>query len=47
MKTLIIVPSRFGSTRFEGKPLVDIHGKSLVKRTYEQALKTNLNSQNE
>jgi 3-deoxy-manno-octulosonate cytidylyltransferase (CMP-KDO synthetase) len=44
MKILIIIPSRFGSTRFEGKPLVDIHGKSLVRRTYEQALKTNLNA---
>ena len=42
MNILIIIPSRFGSSRFEGKPLVDIHGKSLVKRTYEQALKTNL-----
>ncbi len=42
MKTLIIVPSRFGSTRFEGKPLIDIHGKTLVQRTYLQALKTNM-----
>lgn len=44
MKILIVIPSRYGSTRFEGKPLVDIHGKSLVRRTYEQALKTNLNA---
>jgi len=42
MKTLIIIPSRYGSTRFEGKPLIDIHGKTLVQRTYLQALKTNL-----
>ena len=44
MNILIVIPSRYGSTRFEGKPLIDIHGKSLVKRTYEQALKTQLNA---
>jgi 3-deoxy-manno-octulosonate cytidylyltransferase (CMP-KDO synthetase) len=44
MKVLIVIPSRYGSTRFEGKPLVDIAGKSLVRRTYEQALKANIDS---
>ncbi len=44
MKVLIIIPSRFGSTRFEGKPLVDIAGKSLVRRTYEQALKAGMDA---
>jgi 3-deoxy-manno-octulosonate cytidylyltransferase (CMP-KDO synthetase) len=44
MKCLIVIPSRYGSTRFEGKPLVDIAGKSLIRRTYEQALKTKLNA---
>lgn len=42
MKVLIVIPSRFGSTRFPGKPLVNIAGKTLVRRTYEQALKVNL-----
>lgn len=32
-----IIPSRFGSTRFPGKPLVDIGGKSMIQRVYEQA----------
>lgn len=45
MKVLIVIPSRFGSTRFEGKPLVNIAGKSLVQRTYEQALKAQLDSE--
>lgn len=45
MKVIIIIPSRYGSTRFEGKPLVDIQGKSLVRRTYEQACKTKLNAE--
>lgn len=44
MKVLIIIPSRYGSTRFEGKPLIDIHGKSLVQRTYLQALKAGLDA---
>jgi len=44
MKVLIVIPSRYGSSRFEGKPLVDIAGKSLVRRTYEQALKAKINS---
>lgn len=44
MKVLIVIPSRYGSTRFEGKPLIDIHGKSLVQRTYLQAMKANLNA---
>ena len=37
-----IIPARFASTRFPGKPLVDIHGKSMLKRVYEQCLKSNL-----
>lgn len=32
-----IIPSRFQSTRFPGKPLVDIDGKSMIRRVYEQA----------
>ena len=44
MKVLIVIPSRYGSTRFEGKPLIDIAGKSLVQRTYMQALKTGLDA---
>lgn len=39
MNILAIIPARYQSTRFPGKPLVDIHGKSMVQRTYEQALK--------
>jgi len=42
MKVLIVIPSRYGSNRFEGKPLIDIHGKTLVQRTYLQAMKANL-----
>ena len=37
MKFVGIVPARYGSTRLEGKPLVDINGKSMIQRVYEQA----------
>lgn len=40
MKVLGIIPARYASTRFPGKPLIDIQGKSMIQRVYEQALKT-------
>jgi len=36
MNILGIIPARYGSTRFPGKPLVDIEGKSMIQRVYEQ-----------
>lgn len=39
MQTLGIIPSRFASTRFPGKPLVDIDGKTMIQRVYAQACK--------
>lgn len=41
-KILGIIPARYASTRFPGKPLVDINGKTMIRRVYEQALKANL-----
>ena len=35
---LAVIPARFASTRFPGKPLVMIQGKSMVQRVYEQVL---------
>jgi 3-deoxy-manno-octulosonate cytidylyltransferase (CMP-KDO synthetase) len=32
---IAIIPARYGSTRFPGKPLVEINGKSLIRHTYE------------
>ncbi|MET3113542.1 3-deoxy-manno-octulosonate cytidylyltransferase (CMP-KDO synthetase) [Pedobacter sp. CG_S7] len=40
MKTIGIIPSRYESTRFPGKPLIQIGGKSMIRRVYEQALKS-------
>lgn len=39
MQILGIIPARYASTRFPGKPLVDIGGKSMIQRVYEQAKK--------
>lgn len=36
MKTIALIPARFGSTRFPGKPLADICGKPLIQRAYGQ-----------
>ncbi|MEN8957765.1 MAG: 3-deoxy-manno-octulosonate cytidylyltransferase, partial [Flavobacteriales bacterium] len=38
-KVLGIIPSRYASTRFPGKPLVDINGKSMIQRVVEQCNK--------
>jgi 3-deoxy-manno-octulosonate cytidylyltransferase (CMP-KDO synthetase) len=41
MKVIGIIPSRYGSTRFPGKPLIDILGKSMIQRVFEQCIKCN------
>lgn len=42
MKVLGIIPARYGSTRFPGKPLAMIGRKTMIRRTYEQVLKSSL-----
>ncbi|MFZ5572784.1 MAG: 3-deoxy-manno-octulosonate cytidylyltransferase [Thermodesulfobacteriota bacterium] len=37
MKTVVIIPSRYGSSRFEGKPLAKIAGRSMIERVYQNA----------
>ncbi|AYL94731.1 3-deoxy-manno-octulosonate cytidylyltransferase [Mucilaginibacter celer] len=39
MKILGIIPARYASSRFPGKPMVDIGGKTMIQRVYEQAKK--------
>jgi len=39
MRILGIIPARYASTRFPGKPLVMIDGKTMIRRVYEQAMK--------
>jgi 3-deoxy-manno-octulosonate cytidylyltransferase (CMP-KDO synthetase) len=42
MRVLGIIPSRFESSRFPGKPLIDLKGKSMIQRVYEGASSCNL-----
>jgi 3-deoxy-manno-octulosonate cytidylyltransferase (CMP-KDO synthetase) len=42
MNSIGIIPARYASTRFPGKPLVDIGGKPMIQRVYEQASQANL-----
>lgn len=37
MRSLIVIPARWASTRFPGKPLAPIAGVSLIQRVYERA----------
>lgn len=42
MKITGIIPARYASTRFPGKPLVIIDGKPMIQHVYEQCLKSSL-----
>lgn len=39
MNFIAIIPARFASSRFPGKPLADMAGKSMIQRVYEQVQK--------
>lgn len=34
---ILVIPARYGSMRFPGKPLTDIAGKTMIERVYDQA----------
>jgi 3-deoxy-manno-octulosonate cytidylyltransferase (CMP-KDO synthetase) len=40
LKIIGIIPARYASTRFPGKPLASIMGKTMIKRVYYQCLKS-------
>ena len=42
MKIVAVIPARYGSTRFEGKPLVDILGKPMIQHVYEGVCQSRL-----
>ena len=37
MKFLALIPARYASTRFPGKPLADLGGKPMIRHVYEKA----------
>lgn len=42
MKIIAVIPARYASTRFHGKLMQDLGGKTVIQRTYEAAINTNL-----
>jgi 3-deoxy-manno-octulosonate cytidylyltransferase (CMP-KDO synthetase) len=42
MKIIAVIPARYASTRFPAKLMQDLGGKSVIVRTYEAAIATNL-----
>jgi len=40
MKSLLVIPARYSSSRFPGKPLASIAGKPMIQRVYEQSKKS-------
>ena len=42
MKILAVIPARYASTRFPAKLMQDLGGKTVILRTYESAIKTQL-----
>ena len=42
MRSVIVIPARWASTRFPGKPLAPIAGVSLIQRVYERAKQSKL-----
>jgi len=40
MKILGVIPARYASTRFPGKPLLELKGKTMIQRVYEQVIKS-------
>lgn len=40
MKVLGVIPARYASSRFPGKPLIDLNGKTMIQRVYEGAKKS-------
>ena len=42
MKIIAVIPARYASTRFPAKLMQDLGGKTVILRTYEAAIETNL-----
>lgn len=42
LKIIAMIPARFEASRFPGKLMKDLNGKTVIRRTYEAVLRTNL-----
>jgi len=45
MKVIALIPARYNSTRFPGKLMANLSGKTVIRRTYEQAVGMNIFSE--
>lgn len=41
-RAVALIPARFGATRFKGKLMADLGGKTVIRRTYESTVATGL-----
>ncbi len=41
MRTIAVIPARYRSKRLPGKPLAEIHGKTMIQRVYERVTRAN------
>ena len=44
MKTAILIPARMGSSRLPGKPLIQLCGKTMIQRVYDECVKSGLDT---
>ena len=44
MKTAILIPARMGSSRLSGKPLIQLCGKTMIQRVYDECVKSGLDT---
>jgi 3-deoxy-manno-octulosonate cytidylyltransferase (CMP-KDO synthetase) len=42
MKAIALIPARYGATRFKGKLLAELKGKSVIRHTYDATIATGL-----
>jgi 3-deoxy-manno-octulosonate cytidylyltransferase (CMP-KDO synthetase) len=42
LRILGVIPARYASSRFPGKPLIDLKGKTMIQRVYEGVKKSNV-----
>lgn len=40
MKSLVVIPARYDSTRLPGKPMLEMEGKTMIQRVFEQCKKS-------
>jgi 3-deoxy-manno-octulosonate cytidylyltransferase (CMP-KDO synthetase) len=43
MSFTVVIPARYASSRFPGKPLADIHGKPMIQHVYERSITSGAN----